>query len=941
MNFDTTHIDNRKIEQLIKAKKFVELKEMNVETDKFYEGLYRVRLYIDKDYQGQFISNFYSLSLGKLVTDRWFDEYTGFGRYHTDFIELIIYGDVRNECNLIDLRGNLLLKKWVRDIYPTRGYDDDCFIIYDNNHYNFFDVNRGVLSDFWYTNIDYVLNGLVVVEYENYKNNVFNLKTGSLLFKDFYRHIKIYENAIEICKESNRTYNLADLDGNILYKQWFDHMELKNSRSQITWLMVILKEKINYVNPKGQFLLKKWADEGSCIGLDNFVKVEYDDKTYLVRSDGVFFDENLKRTELVTESINSNAEIRQKVAEQLNIPVENINAIDNGHTIFNSIYHIVEFLDPETEEYIYNVINNRGDIMFKQTNFVSIFVWWRNYFLVEFPDETENLIDENCKFVFPFKSAKIEIDYYGEAYEHDEREKNILLLVSSLDNKYAYFDWNGKQVSEWFNDLIMFADKFVSAVEKKDKWNFIRPDGTYVLPKWVDKIRYGVNCTHSDSFTIHYKDKSNIANKKGKLVSKIWFDKIGDFYRDDIIEVKLENRVNLLKIDFNAGESKLLSEKWFYDISPTNLPDNNGYAMAFVVFADHQPNTNLIDKNGNILSDVYFSSVGHFDYRGKTCWVTSNRKANYIDPYGKLIFDKWAATESEENAMREKARSIIFGINPISENKKNIVKESREDILKNASKALGVKVSFVPKLPAYGGSFVVRHQAVSSLASTTYYVVDSYGNPRTRALSEIRKFRDKFLLIERLGLWNMINSNGDFMLPDWVDSIITTKDEDTFIVELDNKQNIVKDKKLLSDIWFDAIYRANQRKDCIPVVANGVENLLNLKTGKLVLKKWVEWIVPLFKDNNYNTYQIKYRDKYNFCDTEGNIYSKTWFSGLKEVYDGDFIRVTLDNNYNFGKIDENEKSFKLISDKWFHGAIELFYKNPNTDFLAKVTTEDW
>lgn len=119
-----------------------------------------------------------------------------------------------------------------------------------------------------------------------------------------------------------------------------------------------------------------------------------------------------------------------------------------------------------------------------------------------------------------------------------------------------------------------------------------------------------------------------IAN--GKLLSKQWFDWIGDFYYDND-DFALVGRGNH-EYNYIDKQGNILSEEWFKWLDYFH----NGFARV-QRFDDLM---NFIDANGKILSDEWFRYVDYFDEYDLAVVQRSNGEQCKIDKTGKIVVRK-------------------------------------------------------------------------------------------------------------------------------------------------------------------------------------------------------------------------------------------------------------------------------------------------------------
>ncbi len=141
---------------------------------------------------------------------------------------------------------------------------------------------------------------------------------------------------------------------------------------------------------------------------------------------------------------------------------------------------------------------------------------------------------------------------------------------------------------------------------------------------------------------------------------------------------------------------------------------------------------------------------------------------------------------------------------------------------------------------------------------------------------------------------------------------------DYYLITLCNKNNILKDKTILSDLWFDEIYISHDPfgNGSEPVLLNNKWNLIDIN-GKLLSSDL--WFTAIGRFEGNFAIVVNER-KYNFIDTNGNLLSPDlWFDDAARFFNG-FARVSLNNRWNFiqtdGKLLYDDFKFKTLGN--FH-----------------------
>ena len=73
-------------------------------------------------------------------------------------------------------------------------------------------------------------------------------------------------------------------------------------------------------------------------------------------------------------------------------------------------------------------------------------------------------------------------------------------------------------------------------VERNNKYNFLKPDGTYLSNVWFDDVC----CFKNDFASVKLNNKWNFIKPDGTYLSEIWFDWV-EYFIDGFVRVKLKN----------------------------------------------------------------------------------------------------------------------------------------------------------------------------------------------------------------------------------------------------------------------------------------------------------------------------------------------------------------------------------------------------------------
>ena len=156
-----------------------------------------------------------------------------------------------------------------------------------------------------------------------------------------------------------------------------------------------------------------------------------------------------------------------------------------------------------------------------------------------------------------------------------------------------------------------------AAVKMNGKWNCIDKRGTLVSDVWYDFVsRFYDGCAE-----VHNKGKYNFINTSGKLISDTWFDYVRT--NADYRCVELGGKENIID---NTG--KYLFGVWYDGI----LFFTNGYLLVLSKGAKHAV-YNVADNKGNFLSETWRDYTT--DYHGEDFEFAIRFHGKY-KPIGKM-----------------------------------------------------------------------------------------------------------------------------------------------------------------------------------------------------------------------------------------------------------------------------------------------------------------
>jgi hypothetical protein len=188
--------------------------------------------------------------------------------------------------------------------------------------------------------------------------------------------------------------------------------------------------------------------------------------------------------------------------------------------------------------------------------------------------------------------------------------------------------------------------------------------------------------------------------------------------------------------------------------------------------------------------------------------------------------------------------------------------------------------------------------------------------------------------------WVIYNSYYDEVFAENKFDAIGEFDYDWAYVKKGSQWNIINDTaELLSDDWFDDMFKYEGGSNLIQVTDNGKVNLLDLSDRELLLSEWVDEIIY---DEDIDFLGIVKRDnKYNLLNDHGEFVlpmfvdeyeTNTIFTGSEYL-----IPIKLNGKWNFcGQYDK-----KLQSSIWFDDWAQPYGHYSDHDMTVEVNGETY
>ena len=256
------------------------------------------------------------------------------------------------------------------------------------------------------------------------------------------------------------------------------------------------------------------------------------------------------------------------------------------------------------------------------------------------------------------------------------------------------------------------------------------------------------------------------------------FDYISDFV-NGIAKVSLNKKWNL--IDQNGN---LISQQWFDNIHGFNEYDNTyGFNEYGIVTVELNKKWNLIDVNGKLVSKQWFDWIG--DFENDFAQVMLNGKLNFIDTNGKVLSQQWF--DDIDNFDRNGFAKVELN------RKRNLIDQNGNLISQQWFDWIGDFENGIAKVTLNGKC----------------NFIDVNGNLLFKQWFDyIEEFRNGFDKVSLNRKCNLIDQNGKLVSQQWFDYIEEFRNGFA-LVELNNKWNFIDaNGNFLSEQWFDSSYDA-------------------------------------------------------------------------------------------------------------------------------------
>jgi len=474
--------------------------------------------------------------------------------------------------------------------------------------------------------------------------------------------------------------------------------------------------------------------------------------------------------------------------------------------------------------------------------------------------------------------------------------KDLYVLTETKTEKNSYRDEDGDWVSStrtvivrrallkkiqglfcfvkefWFDDIEGFYLGFCAKVKLGGHFNFIFPNGQFLLPAWYKDISIIGNglfrCADESGIIDIYTQDGCLLIKDAERVEN---------YNNEFAIIQKDGLYNYLNLD-----GCLLAEKWFEEIKPFG---------KYCGFIKNNSKWTIISHEGTVNTNFSFDDLKVLEYH------------NYNASLIALVFN-----DNKQNillfAHRREGFVIELRFAKWHDSILHLYHQWDYLVKDNGSWYLCDQVAVGP---SYNPSFEDRYTAldVDNVFEDTidggYRVVSKHGllnyvhnqglllKDWHKSISKIEG-QDYFCVQNIEGLWNVYSRypNGT-ILPEWVQELSITKLDDLHIISVKpiigsyafgsdgtKKFNIIcknNESRFVSDEWFDGIDNNPNlytSKQLIVVHKDSKTNIIS-KSGEFVFPEWV--------------------DRFMETDVNGQFDGAygVWNNGLFNYYKGKYI----------------------------------------------------
>jgi hypothetical protein len=542
----------------------------------------------------------------------------------------------------------------------------------------------------------------------------------------------------------------------------------------------------------------------------------------------------------------------------------------------------------------------------------------------------------NCNFSSLFKGIE---NFHYTIDNVSLFTKNGYAFVRRNDGLMNVIDENGKLMfgDYWMDAIIPLKDyRFACKFEGGDNRDWCVCDMANTFQYALYERVYFITFDDSAYAVVRDRGKYNVNNlnsdKPDFVFGNKWYESITKV-NDVVIKIKLNNGkyklFNLKNRDINADEEfdditslypeYIVCEKggkyFLYDKELNFLLESN-YGIAYKTL------------NGFIVND--FIKFNKMPIESRPIVVYKN----YIDLNGNIKFNKWnVCYEINENLF------CIFN----DEGKFNLCGLDEKVIFNKWYDGISIKGSAYCCCD-YDNSidlFDFKYNKIASL-DLSYCLVD------TISLVTTEKSNSPYILLNKGGVYNLFDTKKvKFKFNIWYKNIEERKicGEECFVVQFDNKKNIIKDNKYLLKRWYKDIYiyfddvisvgyddgtSGVFKPNCENDFDNFHYEMVRVFTEDIALCKVknIEF-TDIFMFMHINNFEI-----INFCkDRSYSILTDSYFEEVKMI-DDRYLVVEDNNRYNVVDLQDEKFIFSEWLDDFANAKIKFsLYLRDNGEYL--------
>ena len=219
-----------------------------------------------------------------------------------------------------------------------------------------------------------------------------------------------------------------------------------------------------------------------------------------------------------------------------------------------------------------------------------------------------------------------------------------------------------------------------------------------------------------------------------------------------------------------------------------------------------------------------------------------------------------------------------------------------------------------------------------------------------------------YFLVELNNKLNLINDDGNLMLPNqWFDTINNYSSDNFAIVSINRKKNILNNKCIyILKEWVDEITGFLSDKGLFRVCINNKWNIVNNK-GEYGFREWfdkIDYFFTSFISDESTYYKVEINNKYNIIGPELGVFLlNVWVDNIEDFGFSNATVITLNGKENvllrYGDFKDMKTFLEIVSSIWFddiclnyndskYAAVKLKNKwNLLNIYDGKLISDEW